>query len=108
MMAKQLYRLDTNPYTFNNPGSEVPQIYEPRDNIAAMLLSPELKLDAKQALLAHVLAMRVLVEPSPILLDADEYQRITRARDALKGFSWADIGLLERIRDAELVEVQEC
>ncbi len=103
---KKLYKLNLAPYAWSMPGQQ-PEMYSVTDNLAMMLLAPDLKLDSKQALRAHQLAERILDSTESILLDEDEYERIKRAMETLKGYTWADIQLIQRITGAEQVEVEE-
>jgi len=104
----EAYKLDISVYAPVIPGEPDPPPYKPREILPSVLLSPRLDLDPAAALKNHVLALRIIDEPSDtILLAADEYHTIRNATDKLTGWSLPDIEMLKRITGAEKVEVAE-
>lgn len=101
------YKLKIEDYVSRMPGQPDTTV-NVREALALILMAPALELSAQEALRNHRLAMRILEAEGPaILLDADAHARICAARDKLKGWSWADMELLNRIENMDEVEVEE-
>lgn len=101
------YKFRIDDYVSSMPGAQDTTV-NVREMMAMILLAPRLELSAPNAIKNHSLATRIMATQEPtILLDADDRARICAARDALTGWSWADIELLQRIDAMEEVEVEE-
>ncbi len=92
-----------------NPGqmidAELP--YGVKDSILNLMFIPDLQLSGAELVKQNVLAMKLeQCKEDEILLEDDEYNRIKRAIDTFKGFGRNDVELVERINEAEVVEVK--
>ncbi len=92
-----------------NPGgmidAELP--YGVKDSILNLMFIPALQLNGAELVKQNVLAMKLeQCKEDMILLEDEEYNRIKRAVDAFKGFGRNDVELVERINEAEVVEVK--
>ena len=92
-----------------NPGQMIePEFpYRVKDTILNLMFNRELQLSGAELVKQNVLAIKLeTCKDSEILLEEDEYQRIKKAFDAFKGFARNDVELVERINNAEVVEVE--
>jgi len=92
-----------------NPGGtiegELP--YRVKDAILNLLFIPTLQLTGAELVRQNVLAMKLeQCKDGVILLEDEEYSRIKRAFDLFKGFNRNDVELVNRINEAEVVEVE--
>ena len=90
------------------PGQEIDAEYPYRfkDSMLTLLFNKELQLNGAELVKQNVLAMKLEQCNDEILLEEDEYQRIKKAVDTFKGFGRNDVELVERINEAEVVEVK--
>ena len=93
-----------------NPGqqinAELP--YHFKDSILNLLFVRELQLSGAELVKQNVLAMKLeTCKEDEILLEDEEYARIKRAIDTVKGFGRNDVELVRRIIEAEVVEVEQ-
>lgn len=101
------YKLDISDYSVALPGNP-PQPYPVRNALATILTSPRLDLNATNLLRNHALALRIVDEPGgAVLLSEEDHARLTACRDQITGWSFDDAPLLQRIADAEEIEVDE-
>jgi len=92
-----------------NPGqsidAEIP--YRFKDSILNLLFSRDLQLSGAELVKQNVLAMKLeQCKEDEILFEDEEYSRIKKAIDTFKGFSRPDVEFIERINEAEVVEVK--
>ena len=81
--------------------------YYVRDSINTILFNPALQLTSAELVKQNVLAMKLeSCKEDTILLEDAEYDRIKKALDIFKGWGRADVELVLRINDAEVVEVK--
>lgn len=85
--------------------SEAP--YHVKDSILNLLFIQDLQLTGAELVKQNVLAMKLEnCKEDEILLEDEEWGRIKRAVDTFKGFSRNEVELIERINEAEVVEVE--
>ncbi len=92
-----------------NPGqvikADIP--YQLRTSILNLMFIPDLQLNGAELVKQNVLAMKLeQCKEDEILLEDEEYNRIKKAVDTFKGFGRNDVELVERINEAEVVEVK--
>lgn len=92
-----------------NPGkmfdAEFP--YDFKTSILNLLFIPELQLSGAELVRQNMLAMKLEnCMEDEIDLEDEEYQRLKKAIDIFKGFGRADVELVTRINEAELMEVE--
>lgn len=82
--------------------------YEVKKSIIQIMFHQELKLDAIETIKVNKVATKIEeCQEDHIVLTAEEYQKITRGVDIMKGFSRHDVEFIERVKNAETVELQE-
>ena len=108
-------KLNLENYTAHNkvldpamPGKFIPIEfpYPVKDSILQILLAPELRLTGPEALKANMVAMKIeSCTETTILLEEEEWNRLSQAVNKVTGFGRADVELIERITNAKVVEV---
>ena len=91
-----------------NPGQmldiEVP--YPVKDSMLAIMFRRELQLSGAELVKQNMLAMKLEgCKDDEILLEEPEYERLKIAFDKCTGFTRADVELVARINEAEMVVV---
>lgn len=92
-----------------NPGSviEAEMPYHVKDSILNLLFIPDLHLSNAEVVKQNLLAMKLeQCKEDEVLLEDEEYGRIKKAFDTFKGFDRHAVELVERINNAEVVEVE--
>ena len=92
-----------------NPGKmlEIELPYPVKDSILNIMFRRELQLSGAELVKQNVLAMKLeTCKDDEILLENEEYARIKNAFDKCTGFTRTDVELVERINEAEVVEVK--
>jgi len=80
--------------------------YLTKTSILNVMFHPDLQLSGAELVRQNVLAIKLeQCKDNEILLEDEEYNRIKKAFDTFKGFSRADVELVTRINEAEVVEV---
>jgi len=81
--------------------------YPVKTSIINIMFRRELQLSGAELVKQNVLAMKLEVCPDDeILLEDAEFDRIKNAFDKCTGFTRADVELVTRINEAEVVEVK--
>jgi len=81
--------------------------YLTKTSILNVMFHHDLQLSGAELVRQNVLAIKLeQCKDDEILLEDAEYDRIKRAFDTFKGFSRADVELVTRINEAEVVEVE--
>jgi hypothetical protein len=90
-----------------NPGViELP--YKMRDSVIALMFVPDLKLSGVELLKQNALALKIeACKEDTILLEESEWERLVNAVNAFKGFTRKDVELVERITNAESVDINK-
>jgi len=92
-----------------NPGQEIVTEfpYRVKDSILNLMFIRELQLSGAELVKQNVLAMKLeTCKDNEILLEDEEYNRIKKAIDTFKGFDRNAVELVNRINEAEVVEVE--
>lgn len=79
--------------------------YGVKSSIVELLFNPALKLNAVQLLKQNDLAEKIMVSADELLVEDEEYARIRQAVDTVTGLGRNDVGLVQRILDAQQVQV---
>ena len=93
-----------------NPGQmiEGEWPYNPKESILNLLFQPALQLTGAELVRQNLLAIKLeQCKEDEIILEDEEFNRIKKAFDIFKGFNRNDVELVERINNAEVVEVNE-
>ena len=78
-----------------------------KDNIMQILFHPELKLAGRDLIKQNKLADKIEAAGDEIILETDEYSKLTKAFDVTTGMGRGLVELCERVYDAPTVEVEE-
>ena len=92
-----------------NPGQTIEgeYPYHTKDSILNLLFIPDLQLTGAELVKQNVLAMKLeSCKDDEILLEDEEWARIKKSIDTFKGFTRNEVELVERINNAEVVEVE--
>ena len=82
--------------------------YPVKRSILNIMFRRELQLSGAELVKQNVLAIKLeTCKDDEILLEDEEYQRIKNAFDKCTGFTRADVELVTRINEAEVVEVEQ-
>lgn len=85
-----------------------PLTYNVRDSIIEVMMSSELRLEARELLERQNIALKIMACPDgEVLLEDAEYVKISSAFEGTTGFSRNDVELVRRIFEAPEVEVEE-
>ena len=95
-------RIDLTPFVAE--GQQVQ--YPVKETLANILISPMLKLNASELLLNFEVRQEVLKADGAILLSPEHYQRAKNAMDGVQGFSGSDVEFVQRIMNAQEVEIE--
>ncbi len=81
---------------------EVP--YHTKDSLLNLMFAREVGLSGAELVRQNILAVKIETCESPdILITEEEWQRIKRAADAVRGLTRDEVELLRRINEAEIV-----
>ena len=92
-----------------NPGLEIDAEFPfaMRDSLINILFIPQLGLNGVELLKAHNLGQKILAwEGNDLLLEEEEWERLSTAINAAKGFGRMEVEFVTRISEAEEVEVE--
>lgn len=79
--------------------------YGMKDSLVTILFNQELKLSAVDLLKQNKLAEKITDAGDELLLEDEEYSRVKAALDIVQGLGRNDVTFVERILEAEAVEV---
>jgi len=91
---------------FNKDMSKQEVDYALKDSIIEIIFNPALKLNGTRLLKQNDLAKKVLDAEDELLLEDEEYNRLKDALEKVEGLGKNDVILVERVINAEKVEIQ--
>lgn len=103
-------KLNLAPYQIVNPlePDAEPDTYDLRNSMGEVLLAADQNLSASQLLANHDLFRKLRDHPEDtILLEEAEYAVVLQAFETVSGFTKNDVEMVDRVLNAESVEVQE-
>lgn len=93
--------------TFQGPdGKPVTKPYQVKAALVTILFNPALQIAGRELLLQNDLAKKIEESKKEVLLEEAEYTRIKTAIDAFKGFGRNEVELVDRVLNAETVDVK--
>jgi hypothetical protein len=100
-------KINITPYLVkaDDKGTQVP--YDVRGSIVNSLYHPDLKLSAKELLDNDRLAQKIKGATDSILLEDAEWDKVSAAFNKISGFGINDVELVNRVLNAEEIEVKE-
>jgi len=81
--------------------------YPVTGTISMLLFNPDLKLAARDLIAQDALAKKIEGAGASVLLEEEEYQKVKRAIEIIKGWQRGDLEFVSRILDAPEIEVKE-
>lgn len=87
-------------------GTEKDINYGIKESIIDMLYNPALKLNSINLLKQEILAKKVLESGDDLLLEEEEYSKLSHALSVIEGLGKNDIEMVHRIVDAPDVAVE--
>jgi len=81
--------------------------YDIKSSLIGILFHPDLKLGAVELLLRNKLANKINDSEVEILLEETDYLKLKTAIEIIKGYVRNDVEFVERILNAEEIEVVE-
>lgn len=100
-------KVDIRPYTItvvrtDGTKEEVP--YQVKESLIEILFNRELKLNGAGVIKQNLLAEKILAAgPDELLIEDEEYERISRALSLVEGLGRNDVEFAKRIINAEQV-----
>ena len=94
-------KIDLTPYFLGEQEVNI------KDGIVMLLFNPALKLSGRDVILQDTLAKKIEASNGSVLLEASEYIKIKNAFETFNGFRRGDVQLVERVLNAEEVNVKE-
>ena len=86
---------------------KTPVPYDVKTSLISCLMHPSLKLGAREILLRNKIGNKIEESQIFVLLEDAEYEKLKLAFEQLDIFGQNDIQLIERVFDAEKVDVKE-
>lgn len=84
---------------------EVP--YSVKESLTGILFHPTLEIDGRELILRSKLADKIDAAEDEILLEEVDYSKCKLAVETITGYTKNDIEFVERILEAEAIEVKE-
>lgn len=101
-------KLDLAHYYLPNAEGGDPDEYDVRNTLGEVLLAADQNVSGRELLANHDLFRKLRDHPeASILLEEPEWGRLVVAFETVTGFSKNDVELVQRVLNAEQVEVQE-
>jgi len=100
-------KLDVTNYSAKAEGAQDEQDVGVVESICGLLCHPALKLGGRELVKASQLCDRIEGADGTILLDEEDYKRVRVAAETVPGLPRVFVKLIERIFDAEEVDVEE-
>jgi len=93
--------------SMDNAGNVVKGPYKVKESLIGILFHPDLKLGGRELLLRDKLADKINDSEGEILLEETDYYKLKLAIETINGYTRNDVEFVQRILDAEEVEVVE-
>lgn len=81
--------------------------YNVKESIISCFLHPALKLTGRELLLRGKLTKQIEEANGSILVEEENYRKLSQAFERIEGFTRNDMELVRRILEAEEIEVEE-
>ena len=104
-------KLDLSSYTIkykDQEGKPQSMPYDVKGSMVNIWFHPALKLKGRDLLMAHKLADRIEeCKEESMLLEEVDYMKLKQAVEQIEGFGKNDVEFVQRVLEAETVEVKE-
>lgn len=101
-------KLDVTNYTVTEVRAEgkVTLPYDTKEALITCLFHPSLKLSAREVLIRNQIGAKIEGAKGFVLLEETEYEKLRTAVDSIEGFSKNEVELINRVFNAEVVQVE--
>lgn len=91
--------------TANN--QEVTEDFKVKESLAVCLCHPQLQISGLELLNRRKILDKIEAADGTLLLEDDEWEKLKSALETIKGMSKNEIPMIERVTEAEEIEVKE-
>jgi len=88
-------------------GQEVIEDFKVKESLEICLFHPQLQLDGRELLKRRKILQKIEEADGTLLLEDDEWEKLKIAFETIKGLSKNELPLVERVIEAEEIEVKE-
>lgn len=103
-------KIDVRPYSIVMGalgGQEITEDFKVKESIEICLFHPQLNLDGRELMKRRKILHKIEEAEDFLLLEEDEWEKLKQAFETIKGLSKNELPLVERIIEAEEIEVKE-
>lgn len=103
-------KIDMKPYEVAmvaESGEKKTDMYDLKGSLGACLLHPVLQLNGRELLLRRRILDKIEQAKGVLMLEEAEYSKLVSAFEQIKGFSKNDLEMVDRVLNAEEIEVKE-
>jgi len=94
-------KLNLTPYKVDT------QDYDVKTVMASILFHPDLRVSARNLMVADRLAQKIESGNGSVLLEESEYERLKTAVETITGWGRGDLEFVQRVLDAPEIDVKE-
>ena len=88
-------------------GQEITEDFKVRESLEICLFHPSLNLDGRELMKRRKILHKIEEADGTLLLEDDEWEKLKQAFETITGFSKNELPLVERVLEAEQIEVKE-
>ena len=88
-------------------GQEITEDFKVKESLEICLFHPQLQLDGRELMKRRKILHKIEEADGTLLLEDDEWQKLKQAFETIKGLSKNELPLVERVLEAEEIEVKE-
>lgn len=103
-------KIDVTPYPVMiglQNGQEITEDFKVKESLEVCLLHPQLQLDGRELLKRRKILHKIEEADGTLLLEDDEWEKLKIAFETIRGLSKNELPLVERVIEAEEIEVKE-
>lgn len=103
-------KIDVRNYTVTlgtADGQEITEDFKVKESLEICLFHPQLNIDGREMMKRRKVLHKIEEAVDFLLLEDDEWQKLKSAFETIKGMSKNELELVERVLEAEEIEVKE-
>lgn len=101
-------RVENYPVTIGTANNqEVTEDFKVKESLAICLCHPQLQISGLELLNRRKILDKIEAADGTLLLEDDEWQKLKTALETITGMSKNEIPMIERVTEAEEIEVKE-
>ena len=103
-------KIDVRNYTVTlgtADGQEITEDFKVKESLEICLFHPQLNIDGREMMKRRKVLHKIEEAEDFLLLEDDEWQKLKSAFETIKGMSKNELELVERVLEAEEIEVKE-